>query len=76
MQLGSTELLIAGNRSRQREEMQNTMMKGRKEQTEKTGSTHLKEDKVEPRDCAQQTVHRGGDQAHRGDDQKPSLTCK
>ena len=51
-------------------------MRGRKEQTEKIGSTHLMEDKVEPRECAQQNVHRGDDQVHRGDDQEPSLTCK
>ena len=76
MQLGSTELLLAGNRSRQREEMEKAKMKGRKEKTEKIGSTHLMEDKVEPREHAQHSAHRGDDQVHRGDDQELSLTCK
>ena len=54
--------------------MKKAMMKGRKEQTEKIGSTHLMEDKVEPGECAQHSVHRGDDQVHRGDDQELSLT--
>ena len=76
MQLGSTELLLTGNRSRQREEKKKVMMKGRKEQAEKIGSTYLMEDKAEPRVRAQHSVHRGDDQDRQDPFEELSLTCK
>ena len=74
--MGSTELLLTGDRSRQREEKKKSVMKGRKEQAEKIGSTCLMEDKAEPRVRAQHSVHRKDDQDRQDPFEEPSLICK